>query len=855
MNHAGTAGAYGVPRLIHQLVGDYAARHPDKPAIVSSIGRLSYRALNGRANGLARRLRDLGVGPETFVGVCVPRSADAVVALLGIVASGGAPVLLDPALPEERIRFMLRDSGACALVTRSADQAPATDGVPLITVGPGQDETGAEGGTLVEPPRATLRAENAAHVAYTSGSTGAPKGVIARHETVLHCVQWARRTFDVSPDDRWTWMSSPGFGVSLVNELWPALGTGGTVHLPSDETILSADRLRDWLVAGRTTVTQMVGTVAGPLCALDWPADTALRLLLVTGEQFEPPPAQLPFEIVVTYGSTETTHITSTHGLPPSARRPGDRARGTAVGAPIAGASVHLLDDRMNPVPDGEEGEIYVGGLGLSRGYLGDPGLTSDRWAPDRFAGEPGKRLFRTGDLGLFDPDGTLLLTGRVDRQAKIRGMRVNLDEIEGVLRKRVAPADTAVTMRGEPGAVPHLVAYLAGLDRSRAATLYRELRAELPAYMVPADLVLLDALPRTPNGKLDRDALPDPVRRSHDGGSTAARPAGDHIEETLRSVWCDLLDLDDVTTQDDFFELGGHSLLAVQVMTAVRKRFGVRVDLAAFYERPTIAGVAALVKAQREAARWFVALTDRPEPPLRLLCFPFAGGGPSAFASWADVVPSNVELSCLLAPGRAERLSEPPIAHVTELVEAIGCALLPSLHLRPPYAFFGHCLGAIVAFELARWLREHGQPLPARLFVSGLAGPRIPVLNTAHKLPDQAFVEHLRELRGTPQGALDDERVREVVLPALRADFTMHETYRYRARPPLECSITAFDGIDDPGTTPPEVDAWAKETSASYRRVTVPGSHFILDSARERLIDEMLADLSPMIEDSGGPT
>ncbi|MFF4175762.1 amino acid adenylation domain-containing protein [Streptomyces sp. NPDC001750] len=815
--------------LIHQLIAEQAARRPDKPAVVSAAASLTYGELDRRANRLAAHLRTLGAAPEVRVGVCLPRSADAVVALLGVVKSGAAPVLLDPAAPGNRIALMLRDSGARALVTTS-DTVPgeilreaAADGIRPVLLD--RDTAAVDAHPSTDPGTAGLTPDNAAHVVYTSGSSGEPKGVVARHATVLHCARWTHQEFAVTADDRSTWVSSPGFGVSLVNELWPFLSAGCTVHLPDEETLLFPERLRDWLTAHRITVVQLVATLAAGLCATAWPDGPAPRLLLVTGERFEPAADGPPFDVAVTYGSTETTHITS---------------RGRAV----PHARVHLLDENLAEVPPGTEGEIHVAGPGLARGYAGDPALTALRWLPDPFAAGPGARMYRTGDVGRLLDDGTLDIVGRTDRQVKIRGKRVHLDEVERSILRGGEAAEAAVVARGE-GDRRRLVAYVTAVAPDRVPHLHSGLRRELPDHMLPSDFVLLDSLPRTLHGKLDRQALPEPGR---DRSASAApmKEARDDLERELTRMWCELLGLDRVGTADDFFDLGGHSLLAVQLVGAVEDRFGAYVDLPAFYERPTVADLAELISAAAPgpSGACLVRTGAGPGAVLRLVCFPFAGGGPSAYQSWADALPPEIELVRVQPPGRGERLAEKPLERVDELVTEVGKALA---ELDPlPTAFFGHSSGAVVAYELALWQRRHGHTPPVHLFASGSAAPHVPVTTRVHRMTDDELREHLRGLGGTPPELLDDPRLLQVMLPTLRADFALHETYTHRPEPPLDCPVTVFGGTEDTEVDQAELPLWRTLTRAAFETLLVTGGHFYLDTARDALLSRMLDALAP---------
>ncbi|MEV4470098.1 AMP-binding protein [Nonomuraea salmonea] len=803
---------------VHALIEEQARRGPHRPAVVSGSTVLDYGRLNGRANQAARLLRKLGVSADEPVGTCLSRSPDAVVSALAIVKAGAAPVLLDPAAPLERTVAQIRACRVKVLVTSTVNgdvaarlqSAVAELGMRVVRLDADReqiDELPADDLTDVR-----VTPDSAAHVVHTSGSVSTPKAVVARHETVSECVALAREEFGFSDEDRVAWCSSPGFGVSLVNELWPALASGAAVHIPDAETLLVPQRLQEWIRRSRITVVHLVGTLAVPLCELSWPADTPLRLLLTTGERFRlGPDAAPPFAIAVTYGSTETTHITG---------RTGPRE---TVGRPLGGAAVHLLDEAGRPVPDGEVGEVHVGGRRLARGYLDDPALTAARFLPDPFSGEPGARMYRTGDLGRFDAEGELVLVGRVDRQVKIRGVTVNLDEVEAVVAAHAGEA--AVVTAGDE---PRIVAYLADVAGSGVTALHRALAARLPRTHIPAEFVLLDRLPRTVTGKVDRAALPAPRRSS--SPADAPQEHGD-----LAALWRELLERDRVGIDDDFFELGGHSLLAARMVMEIQERHGVKVDLTAFYERPTIRALSGLLAAADQPDNVLVRVSGPERPLVRLVCFPYAGGGVNAYSTWGELLPPHVELVCAQPPGRGPRLTERPLEWVAELVAGLGPRLAADPH--PRTFLFGHSLGAIVAFEVARWLRRNGHPEPAGLLVAGSASPQTPITARVHLLPDDDLLAHVGTLGGTDRRLVDDERLRPVLLPALRADFTMHETYRYTPDEPLDCPVTAFAGSHDDDAPVEDVLGWREQTGGTFRLEVLDGGHFFIASERERLL------------------
>ncbi|MEV6596475.1 AMP-binding protein [Actinoplanes sp. NPDC051346] len=847
---AGRPGGGPGEELVHELIAARAARHPQRPAVVSPEGTLTYGELDRRATLLAADLRArVDAGPERLIGTCLRRGPHAVVALLGILKSGAAPVLTDPASPVDRITGLLRQSGVVAVVTASGQRgAPADQRAALEALGVSVVEVDQEwSGDAAQPfPRAALEAT--AHVVQTSGSSDGPKGVVARHVSVLQCVAWAREALSLSERDRTTWMSGPGYGVSLVNELWPALSVGATVHLPSDETLLFADRLRDWVIANRITVLQLTRTLAEPLWRAPWPTETDLRLLMVTGERLDDwPPDDLPFQVACTYGSTETTHITS--WVDEAVGQPLDRRPGVPhVGRPVRDTVVRLLDPRGLPVPAGEVGEVHVAGPGVARGYLDAPALTAARWRPDPYSGLPGARMYRTGDLGRLSPDGDLELAGRADRQVKVRGQRVNLDEVEAAVRALPDIRETAVVARGD-AASPSLVAYLVGVEPAQVAPVRAALTQRLPAAAVPGKFVLLDGLPRGATGKVDRLALPAPTP-DRDSPGTAARTSDD-VEADLTALWQRLLEQPRPGPDDNFFELGGHSMIAVHAVTHIEERWGVQLDLPTFYRGPTITEVAAAIRVARSTVGWLVRPADEPAPAapsVRLLCFPYAGGTAATYAGWRDLLPDGVDVLAVQPPGRAERLSEPALRDLDALVLAVGHAVISDELTEVPTVFFGHSLGATVAFEVARWLQRTGHPPVARLIVSGASAPQVPVTARVHRLAEDEMWAHVEALGGTPAQLSADPQLRAVLGPTLRADFAAHETYRYRDDSPLECPITALAGEQDAEAPVADVDRWAEQTVGPFDRHVLPGGHFFVRTARDALLDRVRRTLDPML-------
>lgn len=574
---------YPTDACIQQLVAMQAALH-DAVALVAGNQVLNYRELNRHANQLAHYLQALGVGPNTLVGMCVERSLDMVVGLLGILKAGGAYVPLDPAYPPERLAFMLEDSAAPVLVTQQciAKQLPI-QGLRLVCF---DTDSPALAAQSESDPTSITSPDDLAYVIYTSGSTGRPKGVQITHRSLLNLVFWHQRAFSVTAPDRATQIASPAFDATGW-ELWPYLTIGASVHLPDDDTRAAPLMLRDWLVSQGITITFLPTPLAESVMDLEWPSTTALRFLLTGADTLHRYPSPtLPFVLVNNYGPTETTVVATFGRVPPitQADMP------PSIGRPIANTQIYILDEHLQQVPIGTPGEIYIGGVGVGQGYLNRPELTAERFIPDPFSQEPGARLYKTGDMARFLPDGQIAFLGRADQQVKIRGYRVELGEIEAVLSQNPAIHQAVVVAREDVPGEKRLAAYIVlnPGEHVSSGTLQETLIAYLPDYMIPPAFVQMDVLPLTPNGKVDRAALPAPDAINTLRDSTVAAPTTP-LEEWLAGIVATILELEQVGIDDNFFLLGGHSLLATQIILQIADAFGVNLPLRTLFEAPTV--------------------------------------------------------------------------------------------------------------------------------------------------------------------------------------------------------------------------------------------------------------------------
>jgi amino acid adenylation domain-containing protein len=525
-----------------------------------------------------------------LVGVCLERGIEMLVAALAVLKAGGAYLPLDPVYPQERLAFMLRDARVAMLLsTQSTTEHYRLnfENLRLICLD-------TEWNTIAKEDSANLRGasgpDNLAYVIYTSGSTGQPKGVEIPHAGLLNLCAWHWEAYHVSSSDRATQLAAPAFDAA-VWEVWPYLTAGASLHIPDEETLLYPAKLLEWLAAEAITICFMPTPLAEAVLEEPLPDQLALRSLLVGGDKLHRRPRQtLPFFLANNYGPTENSVVAT---WTPVAEETGSNVA-PPIGQPIANTQVYLLDRNLQPVPIGVTGELYIGGAGLARGYRFRPELTATRFVPHPFTTTPGARLYRTGDLGRYHADGNIEFLGRMDHQVKIRGFRIELGEIEAALVEHPIVRDVVVVVREDTPEDKRIVAYVV-LNQECATPadeLRRELKEKVPSFMIPSAFVVLDALPLTTNGKIDRKALPAPDHARPDLAGTFVAPRTP-IEEMIAAIWAQVLKLEKVGIHDNFFSLGGHSLLATQVAHRVRDTFNVALPLRLFFETATVAELA----------------------------------------------------------------------------------------------------------------------------------------------------------------------------------------------------------------------------------------------------------------------
>jgi amino acid adenylation domain-containing protein len=564
---------------------------PSALAVVSAATQVSYRELDEQANRLANHLRRLGAGPGSCVAFCLNRSVELVIAALAVMKTGGAYLPLDPTYPAERLAFIVEDSRSEILIAEREIASWFTPGkCRLLRL---DVEANAIAGESNAPPIVEITPESLVYIIYTSGSTGQPKGVEVSHESLLNLIDWHVREFQVTAADRATQIASPGFDAA-VWEIWPYLTSGASIHFVDEDARFAPEMLRDWLLDHRITISFAPTALVERLIHLQWPRRADLRYLLAGADVLRHyPPSGLPFCLVNNYGPTECTVVTTSCTVPPGAHGNGL----PPIGRPISNAQAYILSEMMAPVPAGEMGELYVGGILLAQGYRGRPKLTMERFIRNPFSKAPNDRIYRTGDLVRELPGGQLEFLGRRDEQIKLRGFRLEPNEIVAALGRHPAILESALVATDGNGSEKRLAAYIVLNQASQVtdAALQDHLRVSLPEYMVPALFVRLASLPRTPNGKVDRDALPSPNANSaRESEFIAPRTP---VEVRLSAILASLMGLDRVGVNENFFLLGGHSLLGTQVISRVRDAFGVELPLRSLFDAPTVADLSSEIE------------------------------------------------------------------------------------------------------------------------------------------------------------------------------------------------------------------------------------------------------------------
>ena len=589
---------YPKEACVHQLFEQQVEKAPDAIALVFNDQQLTYRQLNNQSNQLAHYLIDQGVGPELRVGLCVERSLDMIVGMLGILKAGGAYVPIDPSYPQQRKEFLISDSGITLLLLQSSlkETIPVQSNIQYFYLNRQRELLLAYSQALPDINSSSL---NLAYVIYTSGSTGVPKGVCVSHFSVSHLCFWHQNAFEVTANSKATQLAGMGFD-AMAWEVWPYLTCAASINIVPQDLLLMPKALVGWIQQHCVTHCFTPTPLAENIILEQWMSSISMCYLLMGGDRFKSTvPEKLPFKLVNNYGPTEGTVVASSGML-----NVGDVSTLT-IGRVIDNVKGYVVDLNMQQVPVGVVGELLIGGKGLARGYLDRGGLSAEKFIPNKFSQTAGERIYKTGDLVRFLAGGSIEFVGRIDDQVKMRGFRIELGEIENVLTEQSFIREAVVLAHSRKGEQlsQYLVAYVVGevhrnVNKQR---LRQALQVQLPDYMVPSVFIILDELPLTPNGKVDRKALPSPKGEDLDKQDYVAPRT--KFEKILATIWSDILQLprDSISIYDSFFDLGGHSLLGVQLNTQLRRVCNLELPLRLLFEYPTIVSLGVYLEIGRE--------------------------------------------------------------------------------------------------------------------------------------------------------------------------------------------------------------------------------------------------------------
>ncbi len=774
-------------RCLHEHVEVIAAKAPNAIAVTYGDQQLSYGEFNARANQMAHYLAKRGVGRNVRVGICLPRSLDFAVALLGVLKAGGTVVPLDPKYPGERLTLMMDDVGAPIVVTeRSLLHGTVPAGTQVMYMS--QERAG----IATEPrsnPNVGSIPDDIAYVIYTSGSTGKPRGVLLPHAGLVNYTIAAVEMFGLSPGDRMLQFCSISFDAAL-EEIFSTWAAGATLVFLRDDVSLEPSELLSWVAEQRITVMDLPTAYwhewVYALPSMTEKVPAGLRLVIVGGEKASPEAYSTWHKLVGnkvrwinTYGPAEASIVATAYELK---LQPGDEAPvRLPIGRPVANARVYLLDPDLNPVPVGVPGELHIGGAGVARGYLNLPELTAEKFIADPFSEDPSARMYKTGDLARYLPSGDIEFVGRRDNQVKIRGFRVEAGEIESVLAKHPGVNEVAVVLREDMTGSKRLVGYV--VRNQQGTTSENELRQHvkkhLPEYMVPSEFVFLESMPLTPNGKINRRALP--VSTPDDRSEEVPMTATDPLQIQLIQIWEQLLGRKPIGTRDNFFELGGHSLLAARLMHRIKQLHGKSLPLSALLEAPTVEQLAEVLR-DDFSNHWSSLVAMQPEgskPPF--FCVHGVGGNVVGFHELARRMKPDYPFYGLQSQGLDGKL---PLHTRIEDMAASYLEDIGTVQARGPYYLGGFSFGGVVAYEMARQLVAKGEEVGLVVLLDTYASNPKPVKFTdLLSDPSQVKLGQLpTELRKKLRRTILAWRLPEVLKKVMRTN--AHAVEQYRLQP-----------------------------------------------------------------------
>jgi amino acid adenylation domain-containing protein len=838
-------------RCLHELVEAIAAKSPNEIAVVHGQEQLSYGEFNARANQMAHSLRKRGVGRNVRVGICLPRSLDFAVALLGVLKSGGTVVPLDPKYPSERLTLMLDDVAAPIVLTEHGLlQATVPAGTQVVHV---SEEREIVAGEPRNNPGAGSIPGDIAYVIYTSGSTGRPRGVLLPHAGLANYTIGAAEMFELRPGDRMLQFCSISFDAA-VEEIFSTWAAGATLVFLIEDVSLEPSELLSWVAKQHISVMDLPTAYwhewvyALPVLTEKVPA--GLRLVIVGGEKASPEAYSTWHKLVGnrvrwvnTYGPAEASVVATAYepklqpGDEPHARLP--------IGRPVANARVYLLDPDLNPVPVGVPGELHIGGVGVAQGYLNLPELTEQKFIPDMFSDDPSARMYKTGDLARYLPSGEIEFVGRRDNQVKIRGFRVEPGEIESVLTKHPGVNEAAVVLREDAGN-KRLVGYAVRSQQGTASEseLRRHVKKHLPEYMVPSEFVFLESMPLTPNGKVNRRALP--VSKS-DASLVATQTVttNDPLQAQLIQIWEELLGRKLIGVRDNFFDLGGHSLLAARLMHRIKQVHGKTLPLAALLQAPTVEQLAAVLQ-DDFSSHWSSLVAIQPEgskPPF--FCVHGVGGNVVGFHELARHMKPDYPFYGLQSQGLDGKR---PLPTRIEDMAAHYLEEIRTVQVEGPYHLGGFSFGGVVAYEMARQLLSRGEDVGLLvLFDTYASNPKPVKLMDLLRHPSQVRLSQLpSELRKKVRRTILAWRLPEALKTVMRTN--AHAAEQYRLQPYSGKAVLLRAG--DSWRVPEDPYAKWGQLIGELEITEIGGAH--MEILREPLVGHLAECLKSCIDAAG---
>ncbi|MCH8029348.1 MAG: amino acid adenylation domain-containing protein [Candidatus Dadabacteria bacterium] len=832
---------------LHELFEAQVERTPENTALVFEDKRLTYSELNRRSNQLAHYLIKKGVRLEMSVGVCVERSMEMVIGFLGILKAGGVYVPINHESPKDRIEFILKDAGAGALITQSrlVDKVSETC-ENLICI---DSDWKAISKQSPENPNVGIAPDNLAHIIYTSGSSGHPKGVMSPHRYLCIFANTAVKAFNIHSKSRVLQFASVSFVVSLTEMVLP-LRMGGEVRLIPEELSLPGADLMRFLREEAITTLRITPSA---LEAMPYEELPDLQTIIVAGEICSQELAKLWSKgrrFVMSYGSTECSSIIN-DGIDGTGKPP--------LGKPIANAQVYLLDSNLQPVPIGAPGEIHISGYGLARGYLNSPDLTAEKFIPDPFGKQPGARMYNTGDLARHLPDGSIEILGRADRQVKIRGIRIELGEIESVLARHPNVSEAVVSVTGEKGSNKRLTAYVVPKQKTQRLTaeLRHHISKKLPVYMIPSAFVILDSFPLTAHGKLDRKALPSPDTRRTDLKEDFVAPST-RLEKQLSELWERILDVRPVGVSDDFFELGGDSLQAVRIASEINRLLKKDFPLNLLLKVPTIEQLVSLInKADFSGPHSPLVEIQGGGSKRPFFCVHAVGGSIISYLELARSIDAEQPFYALEAPGLS---GKGELHTVIEELAALYIEAIKDVQSEGPFLIGGYSFGAVAAYEMAQQLRSEGQKVELLAMIDppdlnnyehnpsdddfthltrhemeqlgNALGFQLDRLNYAmdlmEKLSREEQLAYIAEWEIKEPENSDPETLLTLrLLRVLQANFRALNDYQPK---PYPGKVTLFNGSTKIAESPKDnTIGWGKLARGGIELYVIPGNHFTL--------------------------